>query len=124
MPLGEFLLQAARDAGPWNCSTMPADWCVSLGHPDFAAAWRNVTAHADCERVQADAGGLLRLWNEGIANRLPVVADLRAGDIAVLAAHGMEAGGICTGDKWALRSPRGLTLTRWPAGGIIKAWRP
>lgn len=124
MLLADFLMQAARDPRPWNCSTTPADWCMTFGHPDFAAAWRDVTEHEACERVQTEAGTLVRLWESGIGDGLAVVSSFEAGDIAVLSAMGLEAGGIFTGDKWAFRSPRGISLIRWPESGVLKAWRP
>ena len=125
MTLGDFLRVAAEDRSPWNCSTMAADWCIALGHPDFAAAWRGVTAPADCEAAPADVGGLVILWDRDIGEALPeAVAPFEAGDIGVIAAHGFEAGAIFTGAKWAVKTPRGLSLATLPDHCIAKAWRP
>lgn len=124
MTLGDFLVAAAANRGPWNCSTMPADWCVARGHADFAAAWRDHIDDARCDATVREAGSLLSLWELGIGDALPVVDEPQPGDIAVLAAYGMEVGGIFTGDKWATRSPRGVLSIRWPSTGIRKVWRP
>ena len=121
MTLGDFLRGVGP--GPWNCSTMAADWCMVLGWPDFAARWRAITDPAECDAVAAD--GLAHLWREGIGDALPAAAEpYQAGDIAVISVHGLEAGAICTGDKWALRGPRGVTCLRLRPENIVQAWRP
>lgn len=131
MTLGDFLAAARNERGPWNCSTFPADWCVSLGLPDFAAKWRAVIDPAECEEVAG--GDLVALWEEGIGDALPQ-ADLpyQAGDIGVIRIAGqlaggapavIEAGAVFTGDKWAVRKERGLSLARLPDSVIAKAWR-
>ena len=120
--LGEFLRSAS---GPWNCSTMPADWCLALGHPDFAAPWRGITDISACAEVSAAAGGLVELWRDGIGDGLPIVdPPYQPGDIGVVVAHGVEAGAICTGDKWAMRTARGVIFWRAPDEAIVQAWRP
>lgn len=123
MTLGDFLRAAARDQGPWNCSTFPADWCIALGHPDFAAEWRDITEEAECQAVAA-GGKLLELWERGIARRIPNVSDFLSGDIGVLSRAGVEAGAIYTGERWAVRSDRGLAFLMLPTTAILKAWRP
>ncbi|MBT2133948.1 hypothetical protein KK137_06340 [Croceibacterium sp. LX-88] len=82
--LGAFLQAAAKDRGPWNCSTLAADWCVALGHPDFAAKWRHIVGEVECEEAASD--GLIELWREGIGETLPQVPidGLEVGDIAIL----------------------------------------
>lgn len=125
MTLGAFLRAQSGDPGPWNCSTMPADWCVSLGHPDFAAAWRDIVEPGLCDAVPADAGGLLNLWELGIGNALPaVVDDLRRGDIAVVYVAGTERGAIWTGEHWALRGERAVHWLPEGSAALLKAWRP
>lgn len=123
--LGEFLRKAALDRSSWNCSTMPADWCISLGFPDFAAAWRNIVEPDECEAAPCEAGGLAVLWDRGIADGLPCAsAPFMPGDIGVISLYGFEAGGIYTGDKWAVRKQRGLAFAQLPERAIIAAWRP
>lgn len=124
MTVGDFLKAAMADQGPWNCSTMAADWCVALGHPDFAAEWRGIVDPGPCESVPAEAGGLLALWNRGIGASLPVADDLHPGDIAVIRVLGIDAGGIWTGKRWAVKAQRGLHMLEAGAVHILKAWRP
>lgn len=120
MQLGDFLLDHAAQAAPWNCSTLAADWCMALGHRDFAAAWRGITDPVDCEATAE--GGLVHLWDIGIGDALPVVTDLQPGDIGVVSLGPLEAGAIWTGLKWAIRTPRGMHFS--PEVTVIKAWRP
>lgn len=125
MTLGEFLNLQRRPASAWNCSTMPADWCMALGYPDFAADWRETINPNVCDAAAADAGGLLVLWDAGIGDSLRVVADEPdAGDIAVIEAMGAQAGAIFTGDRWALRGQRVLHFLASEQVRVIKAWRP
>lgn len=119
--LGDFLKGVGR--GDWNCSTLPADWCLALGHPDFASDWRGITDPDECEAISVR--GLVALWERGIGDALPVaVSPYRPGDIAVIRAHGLEAGAIFTGERWALRSARGFTALPLDDEHIVKAWRP
>lgn len=122
--LGEFLKARCGARGPWNCSTMPADWCVALGHPDFAADWRDVVDPGECCAVPAEAGGLIALWDRGIGDGLRVVDDPDAGDIAVVEAMGIEAGAIFTGERWAIEGPRGLHFLAPGQLRVVKVWRP
>ena len=123
--LGGFLKGQLANGSPWNCSTLAADWCVSLGHPDFAAAWRDVTDPDECVSMPINSGGLVVLWKEGIGAALPIVEDpLQPGDIAVVAAHGLEAGAIWTGERWAMKAARGLHFIAADAVEVLKAWRP
>jgi len=125
MMLGEFLREAGRDAAPWNCSTMPADWCILLGHLDFAAEWRGTTRPEECEAAPARAGGLAILWDRAIRDAMPeAVAPFAIGDVGVIAVHGLEVGAIFTGDKWAARTGTGVSFVRLPDSAIAAAWRP
>lgn len=123
MTLGAFLLSVTRQRGPWNCSTMPGDWCIALGHPDFAARWRDLTDPAECDAIAS--GNLLSLWEEGIGAALPVAQPpFAAGDIAVVSRAGLQAGAIFTGERWALQTERGFTALPLPDRAVVKAWRP
>lgn len=133
MTLGDFLNSAANDRGPWNCSTLAADWCVALGHPDFAAEWRDMVDPVACETAPAEAGGLVALWERGIGEALPFLRSgsdapsfmwMMRGDIAVVSGAGLEAGAIWTGEKWAIRASRGLHFIPRQAVAVAKAWRP
>lgn len=122
--LGKWLKATMRCEGPWNCSTEPADWCMALGHPDFAAAWRDTIAPADCAAAQEMAGGLLAHWEHGIGGALPVVTDFQMGDIAVVQIAGMTQGAIYTGQRWAIRGERIRHFLTLDPDHILKAWRP
>lgn len=122
--LGTFLKEQCANCSPWNCSTLAADWCVALGYPDFAWAWRDITEAGACEAAPAEGGGLVALWAAGIGDYLTVVdGPPQAGDIAVLNAQGYEAGGIFTGERWAIKAARGLHFIPDGAVKITKAWR-
>lgn len=123
MTLGDYLQTVSQDRGAWNCSSLPGDWCASRGHPDFFAPWRDVTDDPDI--ADACAGGLLPLWEGAIGGCLPVAeAPYQAGDIGVLSTHGIEAGAIFTGERWAFRKPKGLAFATLPDDAVLKAWRP
>lgn len=123
MNLGEFLKAQLGAAGPWNCSTMPADWCVTLGYPDFAAKWRAIVEPVECEQIAG--GDLLSLWDEGIGDGLAVAsAPYQSGDIAVVQRMGLQAGAIFTGERWALQAAHGLVSAPFGDRAILKAWRP
>lgn len=122
--LGEFLRDRMGDPGAWHCSTLAADWCRALGHPDFAAEWRSVSDPAECERLPAEAGGLVNLWDRGIGDALPVVEQPQAGDIAVVGVLGNAAGAIFTGQRWAIQAARGLHFIGVDQIEALKVWRP
>ncbi|RSV15690.1 hypothetical protein CA235_07510 [Sphingomonas sp. ABOLF] len=113
---------AGQTGGEWNCSTMPADWCVELGHPDFASAWRATLAPVECDA--AAASGLVPLWDAGIAGALPAVEVPQAGDIAVIEAMGLEVGAIFTGARWATRGARTMHYLGAEDVRVLKVWRP
>lgn len=122
MRIGDFLKAAAGDPRPWNCSTLPADWCVARGHADFAAKWRDVVDADECDA--ASGGNLLALWEAEIGEAMPVAITFSAGDVGIVRRVGMEAGAIFTGERWALRSDRGIACLTLPTAAVLKAWRP
>lgn len=123
--LGEFLKRQLANDSPFNCGSMPADWCMLLGHPDFSAKWRAMSDIVECEAAAEAAGDSVALWSEGIGDALPVIEDTpRAGDIGVIAAHGFQSGALFTGDRWAVRAPRGLHFLSPDRVMLLKAWRP
>lgn len=122
--LGAFLKAACADSSPWNCSTLAADWCLSLGYPDLAAEWRGIVDPGPCEAVPAEAGGLVALWDRGIGQSLPAVSTLLAGDIAVVQFGDYEAGAIFTGERWAIRGPRCVHFVALQTVVPLKVWRP
>lgn len=122
MTLSEFLQAQTANSEPWNCSTMAADWCVALGHPDFAADWRHITDPGLCDSVPISAGGLVVLWAQGIGDSLPVVEQIEAGDIAVVLDR-IEKGAIWTGESWAIRGARTVHWVKMKLP-VLRAWRP
>jgi hypothetical protein len=125
MNLADFLYDAGSDRSAWNCSTFAADWCVSLGYPDFAAAWRGITDPAECDATAPSGETLVQLWGIGIGDGLPLAsAPYRAGDIGVISRAGLSAGAVYTGDMWALRRDGGLAFIALPDSAVLKAWRP
>ena len=93
---------------------------MSQGHPDFAHAWRGDMTDAECE--EASANGLLRLWDEGIGAGLLETTLPKTGDIAVVRFLGHETGSIFTGDKWAIRSEKGIAFIAQNRIAVLKAW--
>jgi hypothetical protein len=124
MELGEFLRRELSNGSAWNCSTVVADWCLARGHPDFAAGLRGLVDPDECATAASDAGGLAPLWDRCFSGALPVVTNLEPGDVAVLSALGLEAGGIWTGQRWAVKAPRGLHFLDPAVLLVVKAWRP
>jgi len=124
MTLGEFLKAKLADRGPWNCSTLPADWCIALGYRDFAAPWRRVVDPLECERATQEAG-LAQLWGDSIGRDLPLVdGELQAGDVGIVQYLAFEAGAIWTGARWALRAKAGLHFANIDRVALVAAWRP
>jgi hypothetical protein len=117
-----FLASDALKSREWNCSTLAADWCVALGHPDFAADWRETLEPAACDA--AAAGGLVPLWDAGIGDALPVVGEPQGGDIAVIEALGLEVGAVFTGTRWATRGARTMHYLGAEDVRVLKVWRP
>lgn len=122
--LVDFLRARRGPAASWNCSTMPGDWCVACGHPDFVAPWRGIVALDECERVAADAGGLVVLWQQGIGDGLRVaVAPYQPGDIGVITVRSFDMGAIFTGERWAVQLPVGLLRVHPGDATVKEAWR-
>ena len=127
--LGEFLRDGAarpREPGVWDCCGLPAAWAMACGHPDPMAAWRGVYDTDEAGEAYAKKYGLVALMGEGlIAAGLTVrEGEPQPGDIAVLSFLGQEAGGIFTGDKWALVGDRGLVFSRFTPAHILQVWEP
>lgn len=119
--VGAFLLAQPLDA-PWNCSTEAADWCVALGYPDFAAAWRETL---DSDACEAENNSLLEHWRAGIGNGLRAAFEpYQAGDIAVVTVGGYAGGAIFTGERWAIRTKRGHAFLSPSHAAVAAAWRP
>ncbi|MDO5658283.1 MAG: hypothetical protein Q4G36_08175 [Paracoccus sp. (in: a-proteobacteria)] len=107
--LGAYLAQGAGLPWIWgrsDCTIWVADWCmIHFGH-DPAAGLRG------CYDSEVGAEALIAA---GLAQTIaPLMAPLReieaarAGDVGVIRIAGREVAAICTGEKWAFRTPRGL----------------
>ena len=125
LDVGHFLQRELTGLHPWNCTTLPADWCIELGYPDLAAGWRNITDCAEGERITREAGGLVALWERGIGDKLAWASEpWEAGDVAVVRLLEFEAGAIFTGKRWAIRGERGLAFLAVDQVECVRAWRP
>jgi len=104
---------------------MPADWTIANDYADPMAQRRG--AYSTDEEAHAfieDAGGLVALFDDylgrvGIVRRL---GDPQMGDIGVLFIGGHTAGGLFTGERWALVAERGLVFTVAPDRAVQAVW--
>jgi hypothetical protein len=128
--LGEYLTAAVRkhwEPGRHDCCTFAADWALSWGCGDPMAEWRGrYRSDAGASRFVRQAGGLLELWQRGLASiGIEGVNDAIAGDVGVvraLTAGGAEpVGAICLGRKWAFLAHDGVIFA--PAVPL-RAWGP
>jgi hypothetical protein len=117
MTLGDYLAAAARrpwEWGGWDCCIFPGDWAVTWGLGDPVAEWRgSYSSHAEAEALIYDAGGLVALWDRGLASiGVARVEGVRPGDVGVIgwtdAQGDHEAGAIWSGKRWALLCPAGV----------------
>lgn len=108
-PLDEWLTAAMRLPWAWgisDCTIWVADWCViRFGH-DPAAGFRG---------RYDDAAGAEALIAAGLATTItpcmtPMTrtASPARGDVGVIVMGGREVAAICTGPRWAFRTPRAL----------------
>lgn len=121
MTLGDYLLEAART--PWrygvhDCTAWPARW-AGIEVPAYST-------EAEAQALIEQAGGLVALWERGIADRMPLVDEPEPGDVGIIVAIGadrqpVEIGAIWTGIRWAFLSPRGLVSA---SADAIAIWRP
>lgn len=128
--LGEFLREAAhrrREAGVWDCCTMPAAWAIACGWRDPMAGWRGSYAtEAEGENLIYDAGGLDALFARGFAEvGVPEAppGDFRAGDVGVVEILGEQAGALYTGKRWGLVATRGMAFASLETECLVRVWR-
>jgi hypothetical protein len=119
--LAAFLRAEQRRGFSWtgaSCLLLPADWMVACGLPDPAAPWRDRIADEDAARtLLASAGGVRAFAVSAMAPtgalRIPTHA-VRRGDVGVVRLRGpegeIEAGAVCTGPRWAVRSRRAVWI--------------
>lgn len=126
--LGDWLkerLLIPREAGLWDCCTLPCDWAVAQGWPDPMAAWRGTYAsEREAQAIIVKAGGLLSLFQEGFeqAGIPPRYGLPQPGDVGVLRIGSEEAGSIYTGPRWAFVAERGLGFASVDESAIAAVW--
>jgi hypothetical protein len=129
MSLADYLRAQSRlgwEAGVQDCCTFPGDWAATWGRGDPMAEWRGCySTDAQAEALIAEAGGLMALWNRGLASIGAVETGAPSeGDVGVIVAVGLDlrpehVGGIHTGRRWAFRAPAGLCFA---SAEVVKAW--
>lgn len=118
--LPDFLDNIARQGWQWgerDCLLWLGLWSRELTGIDGGAEWRGRYKTArGCMRVLKSSGGMEACVRRGAeVAGLARVETPRAGDIGlvpVMTTRGPgEAGGICTGKRWALLTARGVLTT-------------
>lgn len=120
--LDAFIAARRGSAAPWNCSTMPADWALDRGYPDFAARWRMTVGMIECQSAAPDALDLVDLWTRDIGDGLPTTEQPSRGDIGVIDTAIGFAGGIYTGQRWLIQGQRALHFLGAETVTVLKAW--
>lgn len=128
--LGEFLRAAAsrrREAGVWDCCTMPAAWAEACGWGDLMADYRAAYAsESEAEAIVSGAGGLLPLFCDAMAAAgVPELVDgeFLPGDVGVVELLGEQAGALYTGKRWALVASRGMAFASLDRDALVRVWR-
>jgi hypothetical protein len=114
--LAAYLAAAAGRPWAWgsdDCTTYAGDWVLACTGVDPIAQWRGYSTEDEVERLIAEAGGLENLWDEGMAAVWPRAAIPSAGAVGIVTLPGqdgtpIDVGGIWTGRRWSIRSPRGI----------------
>lgn len=126
--LGQWLRRNAtqvRDAGEWDCCTFPAAWVIDNGLPDPMTQWRGTYATEDEAMCLVEReGGLCSLFARAMASVGACANDgtPAAGDIGVASLHGLEAGAVFTGKRWAFVTDRGMAFVTIAPEHIAAAW--
>ena len=110
--------------GERDCALTVADWVgAATGSPDPAAHLRGRYRTAlGRERLLKRLGGLEAVMVD-CARRagLTEVANPVRGDVGLIRLNGLSIAAICLGERWAIKSDRGLTVE--PADEVLRAWR-
>lgn len=128
--LGAFLRDGTRrqrEPGVWDCAGLVAEWVMANGYADPMAEWRGQYAtDLEGEQLAERSGGLVSLFARGLKG--VGVADApgvwQPGDVAVVSLLGRQAGGLFTGQRWALVAGRGLGFASFDAECVLRVWRP
>lgn len=124
--LKSFLREVAQRPFEWgvsDCELTLADWVLRVEGWDPAAGIRGTyDDEGGAAAVLSSAGGAVALITRQLG-RSPCL-HARPGDIGLIEVTGVDGprivGAICTGSRWAAKSPRGLWIGR--ANGLT-TWR-
>ena len=124
--LKAFLREAASRPFIWgesDCILTGADWVREVEGWDPGADFRGrYDTEEEAEAWLTIAGGLVGIIRAQM--RRPLVLDPREGDVGVVTVMGpkgqTEVTAICTGRRWAAKSPRGLWIGQ---AEFQAAWR-
>lgn len=121
-----FLREVARRPFIWgqtDCILTGADWVRAVEGWDPAEGYRGAYADEDEAKALLTASGGLAAMIQGRMRR-ETIAHPRAGDVGVVVVRGLngrsEVTAICTGARWAAKSPGGLWIGR---AECVAAWR-
>lgn len=110
-----------------DCCFFPGNWVRLVTGIDGGDPWRGTyQSQAMCERFLEAQGGILAAMTTAAARvGLSVTAEPVRGDIAIVGVRGVGSGepligAICTGQRWAAMSWRGLRIIRAQS---VRAWR-
>ena len=124
--LAPFLREVARRPFVWgqaDCILTGADWVRAVEGWDPAEAFRGQYDTEDEALAWLTLSGGLVAMIQGQMKR-PTVLDPRRGDVGVVVVRGIsgrsEVTAICTGARWAAKSPGGLWIGR---AECVAAWR-
>lgn len=124
--LKAFLREVARKPFVWgesDCILTAADWVCEVEGLDPAAKWRGQYDTEDEAEALLTLGGGLVAFVGAALNRQQVPAP-HQGDVGVVATRGgcgrIEVTAICTGSRWAAKTPGGLWVG---AAEPVAIWR-
>jgi hypothetical protein len=128
--LGAYLVHAAKLPWQWgaqDCTTHPGDWVWGLTGRDPIERWRGYSTDVEAEELISRAGGLLALWEQGLAGIMRRVETADPGDIGLIRMPGedgelIEIGAIFTGKRWSFRSPRGVGAVSLDPENVVAIW--
>lgn len=111
--------------GQADCLLSCADYARALSGVDVGAYWRGTYSTQDEALAIVETYGGARVLLGG-ALRLAgfeAVSEPARGDVVVVRVPEGEVGGLCLGDRLALRLSRGIREIRFRPEMIVGAWR-
>lgn len=124
--LKAFLRAVARKPFVWghgDCILTGADWVREVEGWDPAAEYRGAyETELEAEGLLILSGGLVGMIQAQL--RRSQIESPQAGDIGVVVVRGLsgrtEVTAICTGRRWAAKTPRGVWIG---TAEVVAAWR-